>query len=101
MKNKGPDRVVDGGDERAHNQESKVLKEVTLSSLSVIQFEPVSIGELLGEVAIAGVRVAELGRLFLSREGFAMDLIELLHELSVEDLDASAHGHGVDRDHVL
>ena len=78
-----------------------MLKEVDLSSLSIVHIEPVGVGELLGEVAIARVRVAVLWGLLLSWEGFAMNLIVLLHDLPAEGSNTDTHGHKVYREDIL
>ena len=101
MQGKGPDRVGKGANDGAKDEEGDMLKEVNLATLGVVEVEPVGVGEFLGIVAIAGVWVAELGGVLLTGEGLAVDLVELLHEFSVENLDASAHGDGVDSDEVL
>ena len=78
-----------------------MLEEVDLATLGTVEVEPVSIREFLGIVAIARVRVAELRGVLLAWESLAVDLVELLHELPVEDLDAGAHRHSVDGDQIL
>ena len=78
-----------------------MLKEIDLTSLTVVHFEPVSIGELFAEVAVSSVRVAKFRSLLLAWEGGTVLSVELLHELTREDLDASAHRECVDRKDVL
>ena len=99
LKDDRPDRVLDGCDKSADDEEIEMFKEVNLASLSTVHDEPISIGKLLGKVSISSVRVAELGSGLLSWESSAMLLIELLHEFASEDLDADAHReevHGKD-----
>ena len=93
--------VIESTDDGAENQEVEMLKEVDLTSLTVVHLEPVSIWELFAVVAISSVRVAEFRSLFMVREGGTMLSIELLHELSREHLDTSAHRECVDRKDVL
>ena len=76
-----------------------MLKEIDLTSLTVVHFEPVSIGELFAIVAVSSVRVAKFRCLFT--EGGNVLSVELLHELTREDLYASAHRECVDRKDVL
>eukprot|EP00354_Favella_ehrenbergii_P001996 CAMPEP_0170468742 /NCGR_PEP_ID=MMETSP0123-20130129/11805_1 /TAXON_ID=182087 /ORGANISM="Favella ehrenbergii, Strain Fehren 1" /LENGTH=163 /DNA_ID=CAMNT_0010735381 /DNA_START=106 /DNA_END=597 /DNA_ORIENTATION=+ len=101
LQDQGPDRVSEGADDSAQNEEGDVLEEVDLAALRVVEFEPIGVGQFLREVAISGVGIAVLGGMFLPRESLAVDLIELLHELAREGLYAGAHGHGVDGHQVL
>ena len=101
MQGQSPNWIGKGANEGAKYKESDVLEEVDLATLGTIEVEPVSIWEFLGIVAIARVRVAELRGILLAWESLAVDLVELLHELPVEDFDASAHRHSVDGDQIL
>ena len=69
-----------------------MLQEVNLTSLCAIHPEPIGIGKLFGEVAIASVRVAILRSGLLSWEGCTMLFIELLHEFAGENFDSDSHG---------
>ena len=94
-------RIVEGHNQCAKDQEVDVLQEVDLASLRVVHLEPVCVAELFGIVAIASVWVAELRGSLLSWEGLLVLIIELRHELTSVDADASAHSHEVHREDVL
>ena len=66
-----------------------------LSSLSIVDADPISICKFLAISSISSVREAKLGRI-LPWEGSLVLLIELLHELGTECLDSHSHG---DKEH--
>ena len=78
-----------------------MLKEVDLSSLSIVDSVPVSIGELGSKSSIAIVGVSLLWGLVLAWESLGVLLVKLGHEVGGEGANSGWHGEQVDREQVL